>query len=178
MTCIIGYIENKKVYMGGDSCISWGRLNEAIGGTKIYHKGEYLIGNTGACADGDLMHHCFDPPKVKGGLVKFMLSVFAPQVKEFFKGYGRLKDKDGLQELESYFLIAVKGRVFWMDTIGGMNEVKQPYQSVGCGENFALGAMGILHKLDMTPEAKIKAALKVTAEHCAGVAAPFHVKSI
>ena len=179
MTCIIGYIEGKTVHMGGDSCLSWGYYNEGIGNSaKVYRKGEYLIGFAGSCAEGDLMECCFDPPQLKGAVKRFMLETFARSYKQFLAEHGRLLEKDGLQSMDVEALIGVRGRLFWMDGIGGMNELKSPYQSIGCGADFALGAMEVLHGQDLTPKQKILAALKASAKHCSGVAAPFHVKSI
>ena len=179
MTCIIGYIEGKTVHIGGDSCVTSGWMEERLRSPKVFQCGDYLIGGCGSAVDLQIMEHSFAPPIHSGGSMdKFMITEFWSACMEAFNERGRQFEKDGIKRLQSSFIIGVKGKLYAADGAGCMCRLRDKYMAIGCGQEYATGAMCVLDQYDLTPKQKIIAALKASAKHCAGVAAPFHVKSI
>lgn len=174
MTCIVGYIDkiNNKTYIGGDSAgVSW--LDVSIRkDVKVFKVGEFVIGCTSSFRMIQLLRFSFTPPKKyeDDDIYKYMCTEFVNQLRRCFKdgGYAR---RDGV------FLVGWKNRLFSIQGDYQVGESEKDYDSVGCGETYALGALDALEGNDMNIQGKIKTALYIAAYRSGGVRPPFIIES-
>ena len=63
MTCIVGVVDNGKVYMGGDSAGVGGLCIETRKQPKVFRNGDFLIGYTDSFRMGQLLQYKMSPPR-------------------------------------------------------------------------------------------------------------------
>lgn len=103
-----------------------------------------------------------------------MCKTFIKAVRDAFRDAGFLTIKDG-EESGGIFLVAFKDRLFRIEDDFQVGELYDNFNSVGCGENYAKGAL--FSTKDMPTKQRILHALR-TAEHFStGVSGPFHIIS-
>ncbi len=178
MTCIVGLIEDGRIWMGGDSCASNG-TTRTLNTPKVFRRGPYLIGFAGSMREGHIMQYIVklpDPPRTN--LDKFMATDFTNAMRKGFKAGGQMGQVNQREEHVSNFMLAVRGRLYtsWQDfqIIGP----RAGYDAIGSGADAALGAMYALNPYNVAPRQKILAALKASAQFNEKVAPPFHIRSI
>lgn len=177
MTCIVGIIENGKVYMGADSAGVAGLDITRRKDAKVFHNGEFLIGYTSSFRMGQLLRFKFKPPEYrpdKKDLYEYMCTDFVEAVRKCFKdgGYAR---KNNEEESAGCFLVGAYGRLFQLESDYQIGESINNYDSIGCGANYAKGALFVIDRENYEPEDKIKRALLAASEHSAGVCGPFEI---
>ena len=94
MTCIVGYVEKGRVYMGADSCGSNGHNYAIYNRPKLFKINDrFIIGCTGTFRLIDLLHYGFDPPKITEGYDRngYMGRDFIPALRKYFKDHGLLE---------------------------------------------------------------------------------------
>lgn len=162
MTCIVGLVDNGKVYIGGDSAAITDQAIEVRANKKIFRKPGCLFGFTGSFRIGQLLEHFAMLPKPEGELMQHMVTKLVPAVKDIAG--------DSMHEL----IVGCDGRLFKIDSDYAVAEYGD-YVAAGGGEAYALGR---LHGCSGTPEERILAALEAAQAHCAGVRAPFHIEVV
>jgi hypothetical protein len=181
MTCIVGLVEGFVVHMGADSAGVSGFDLQTRSDTKVFKRGELLIGITSSFRMGQLLrfgdalaqpeHHINMP----GALYEFMCTRFIDSVRTVLKTGGFASKKD---EIESGgdFLVGIRGNLFtvFSDYQVGVNV--QPWACVGSGYQVANGAMYASSEFDH-PRDRIRNALSAAEAYCSGVRGPFTVMS-
>ncbi len=180
MTCIVALKTNDgRVLMGADSAgvaglSMWNRVDP-----KIYRVGSMLIGFTSSFRMGQLLGYSLSVPEHHSDVPveRFMATTFIDAVRGCLKsgGYAR---KDNETESGGTFLVAYRGRVFEIDSDYQVGERAEPYNSVGCGIDLALGSLCTSDGLIEDPRTRIIKALEVAAQYSAGVRAPFIVQEL
>lgn len=180
MTCIVGYVEEGKVYIGGDSAGVAGYHVVQRADEKVFKKGEMIFGFTTSFRMGQIIRYCFEPPDHDPRVEtdKYLCNDFVSELIKCYKknGYNR-KDKDG-QTRGGTFLMGYKGNLY---TISGDFQVGKPlddFDSCGCGMEYALGSLNILNKTNMDPTEKVKWALSAAEKFSGGVLRPFNIVSV
>lgn len=175
MTCIIGFVDNGKVYIGGDSAGVSGYLVQIREDVKVFRNGPFLMGFTTSFRMGQLLHYAFEPPEHPDNYddMRFMVCKFVPAVKKCLKEGGWLKTKDGQDDAGS-FLVGYRGHLYEIDSDLQVGKLHDRIASVGCGSAYALGAMYALGHLD--PTDRVKKALEITTHLNAGVRPPFVIE--
>lgn len=177
MTCIIGVINNGRVFIGGDS-IGVGGWDKSIrNDKKVFKKEEMIFGFTSSYRMGQLLRYGLKIPKIKKDqdVFHYMVTDFVDAVRNTFKDGGYLKTTNVTEEEGGTFLVGFKGRLFKIDGDFQVEERREYFNSCGCGESYALGAYSILQDMDITVEEKIIKALEVAEKHSAGVGGPFYI---
>ncbi|MET7479411.1 hypothetical protein ABZT17_34320 [Streptomyces sp. NPDC005648] len=172
MTVIVGLVHHKRVHLAGDSAGIAGYQLTIRRDPKVFTNGPYVFGFTTSFRMGQLLHHAFNAPHPEGNLDKFMATKFIDAVRTCLKDGGFAR-KDSEQEAAGTFLVGARGRLF---VIAGDYQVAEPadrYAAVGCGEEFALGALHATAQLGLGPRERLDAALHAADHHSAGVAAPY-----
>jgi ATP-dependent protease HslVU (ClpYQ) peptidase subunit len=184
MTCIVGLIDNGKVWMGGDSAGVSGHDVTVRKDTKVFKNGEFLIGYTSSFRMGQLLRFKFSPPryypeKYHGDEYEYMCTDFIDAVRDCLKagGYSKISANE---ESGGTFLVGFKGRLFEIEGDFQVGESALSYNSVGCGQDYAKGS---LHRsfIDLTsghPKYVIENALEAAAYFSGGVRGPFVIESI
>lgn len=179
MTCIVGFIDKDKVYMGGDSAgsSSWNIRNRKD--VKVFKNGEFLIGYTSSYRMGQLLRFSLTPPKIKKGqeLFEYMCTDFINEVISTLKNnkYAKIENNEigG-----GTFLVGIRSRLFYIRDDFQVGELVKDYNSCGYGEYYAMGCLYALEDVKMKTEDKIIKALQAAEEYSNGVRGPFIIESI
>lgn len=175
MTCVIGMLKGDKVVMGADSAGVAGDLVTQRKDPKVFKNGPYLIGYTSSFRMGQLlMYTALPEPRKNAELFKFMVQEFVPAIRGIFD-HGGFARKESNQERAGIFLVGIKGRLFKVESDYQVAESLDPYNSVGCGRDFALGSMFGLQNSRKTPEEKVQLSLEAAEKYSSGVSGPFTV---
>ena len=187
MTCIVAYERNGEVWVGGDGAgVSFPNIT-ARGDAKVFRNGDYLFGFTSSFRMGQLLRYRFDPePCPDWDLEKHMATTFVDSVRECFDEYGYLQKSHGGAESGGTFIVATQGRIFTIQSDFQVAWNKVPYEAIGCGEAFAMGAMyalnnssGLLPPIHaLSPQYIVEKALDAASEFSAGVCRPYTILKI
>ena len=181
MTCIVGLVDSGAVYIGGDSSRVSGKTLRVRSGFKVFRNGEFLFGCAGSIRVEQLLHYKFTPPPHGEGVDPdcYMATDFVDAVREVLEKGGTLgKFTTGEEKAgDSALLVGYRGRLYEMDDDFQMVRQGDPFASVGCGSNVAMGAMYMGEvAFALSPEEKIVRALEAAARYHCGVCGPFDVQ--
>ncbi len=173
MTCIVGLVHNKKVWIGGDSAGIAGLDQTIRADAKVFTRGEFAFGFTTSFRMGQILRYSFKIPPISEGkdIYEYMVTDFIDAVRKALKdgGYAR---KESEEEKGGTFLVGVRGRLFKIDSDYQVGESVKPYDACGCGESYALGAFYAQKSL-VDPKKSVIAALEAATEFSAGVKPPY-----
>lgn len=178
MTCIVAAVENDgTIFMGGDSAGVGAYYNMiAQVEPKVFRNGEYLMGYTTSFRMGQILEYKFKPPAIPDdkSLTEFMVTDFIDALRECFKDAGWVQIKDN-REGGGTFLVGCRGHVFIIADEFNVLRMIGDISAVGCGGDFALGA---LHATEGRPAyERVKIALEAAQRLSAGVREPFTIIS-
>ena len=179
MTCIAGFVNKNDVWIGGDSAGVSGYNSRIRKDTKVFKvNGRFLIGYTSSFRMGQLLRFGFSPPEQKAKMpdYEYMCTAFIDAVRKRLKDGGYLKIKDNEEE-GGAFLVGYKGRLYCVEGDLQVGECIDGYDSVGCGDRYALGSLFMTQNLD-NPEQRILQALKTAEYFSAGVRGPFIIEKL
>lgn len=177
MTCIVGYLDKKtnKVTIGADSAGVGGYDISIRKDVKVFRNKDFIIGCTSSFRMIQLLRFKFKPPYINDKeIYEYMCTDFVDGVRQCFKDGGFIKKQCDV-ESGGQFLIAYKDRLFAIHDDFQVAENINSIDAVGCGADYALGAILVLDTLDLSTNDKITRALEYTAFLSAGVAAPFNL---
>lgn len=178
MTCIVGYVEGNRIWMGGDSAgTTWSLEQDLYDTPKVFRNGGALIGTSGSARQADLLRHSLTVPDhdPRVGLEKWMATTFINAVRQCFKDGGVCGLKENIEQSQGVFLIGYQGRLAVIYSDFQVRWPKLPYAAVGCGEQIALGAMYASEHVTDGRE-RIDLALRASERFSAGVRGPFHIE--
>lgn len=181
MTCVVGYVDkNSKVYLGADSAGVAGLEIRIRKDPKVFTVGNYIFGFSGSFRMGQILRYKMNIPECPDWDVeKFMATTFIDCIrKEFETSWA-----DGKKNHGGQFLVGYQGRLWKIQGDYQVGWSDLPYDAIGCGEPYALGALYNLHCLDpkdqtFGPEKKIEMALSAAENFSGGVRAPFNFVSL
>ncbi len=191
MTCIVGLIHEKKVYIGADSAGSNSIGQQAIRAdkknfvVKTPTGAPFLFGCTSSFRMIQLLQFHLTLPYYSSTasdedddpLFRYMATAFIDAVRSCFKEGGYAK-KDDEREEGGFFLVGCFGRLFCVQSDYQIEEVACSYNAVGSGGEIALGALHATQSLDIPPEQRIILALEASATHNAYVRGPYLLKTV
>lgn len=173
MTCIIGIIDKKSVYIGGDSsAISSSDLTSNIrADEKVFIKGDFAYGFSSSFRMGQILKFKFNPPKQPKSVEDFeyMVTLFIDELVKCFESnhFSDFKTED------CEFLVGYKGKLYEVLSDFQIGISKEGYASIGCGANIALGALHATK--DKLVLDRVQLALEAASHHSMGVRPPFKV---
>lgn len=174
MSCIVGIVENGKMYFGADSAGVDSSFNLRVRkDEKVFINSGFIMGFTSSFRMGQLLRYSFTPPQIKENqdVYSYMATDFVDAVRDLFKRGGYLVSEKG-EEQGGSFLVGYKGRLFNIQDDFQVAECVENYDAVGCGEGYALGSLYSTQKLE--PKERLKTALECAENFSAGVRAPFN----
>lgn len=177
MTCIVGLIDDKSVWIGGDSAGVAGYLSQPRLDRKVFRNGPFVMGFTSSFRMGQLLRFRLKPPErpTEQDVFEFMATGFVDAVRECLKA-GGYASKENEVERGGCFLVAYAGRLFEIDSDYQVGELTDGFAAVGCGAEIALGA---LHATRGTPaKERVVRALRAAAHFSAGVRPPFVIEEL
>lgn len=177
MTCIVGLVENGKVYVGGDSAGVAGYSLTVRADRKVFRNGDFVMGFRSSFRMGQLLAQSFTPPRRHHDVdvYKFMVTEFVNSVRDCLKTGGYASKKE---EVESggTFLVGYAGRLFKIEDDYQVGEPVDGFDACGCGDQIALGAL--FASPSLKPQARLQLSLDAAERFSAGVRGPFHFEAI
>jgi len=174
MTCIVGFIKNKSVYIGGDSAGVAGLNITPRKDVKVFRNGDFVIGYTSSFRMGQLLRFKL---QVENQLpeqddYEYMCTHFIDAVRKCLKEGGYTKVENNKEDI-GCFLVAYNNRLYSINDDLQVGESLDNFDSVGCGSNYAKGALSVLEKSQKSAENIIKEALETAVRFSGGVRPPF-----
>jgi len=180
MTCIAAVVEpSGTVWMGADSAGVSGLDIVARADEKVFARKGYLIGFTSSFRMGDILRFlaALPSPPASGDLRRFMVVRFVEAVRKALKKYG-FAAKKSEQESGGTFLVATRGRIFYIDSDYQVGESVHGFDAVGRGESYALGALHATAGWGTGGDRRVLDAIGAAIEFSTGVCGPAHVLGI
>lgn len=176
MTCIVGIAKDGKVFIGGDSAGVAGLDITVREDRKVFKNQSFIMGFTSSFRMGQLLRYSFTPPvrHPDEDIMQYMVTKFINAVRDCLKT-GGYASKDSEVENGGVFLVGYEGRLFYIDSDYQVGESACGYEAVGCGDAYAKGAL--FASSELSPDERLKTALKAASMHSAGVCGPFHFES-
>jgi len=179
MTCIVGFVDKGKVYIGGDSAGVSGFDLRIRQDDKVFVKKEMIFGFTSSFRMGQILRYILSIPDhdPRKDDYDYLCTDFVDALIQCFKEKGYLEIKDN-NVSGGIFLVGYKGNLYRVESDFQVGKVRQKYDACGCGENYALGALRSMEGTEKNPIEIVEHALSVAEYFSAGVRAPFTVVSI
>jgi len=179
MTCIVGFKQKGKVYIGGDSA-GVADYNLVIrADEKVFANGEMIYGFTSSFRMGQILRYGLDVPKQSKNQndMRFMCTTFIDAAIGALEDKGFAKNVSGEKE-GGDFMVGYKGELYRIYSDFQVELLHDNYNAVGCGANFALGAFHAFLEYEATPDERIHMALDAATHHSSGVCPPYTILSI
>ena len=179
MTCIVALEHEGVLWMGGDSAAFREDEISCRADPKVFQYGEFLFGFSGSFRVGQLLRYGFQPPKQSGKSdMGYMVIDFVDALRTFLDQKGtHLKEGSG-DSHDSEIVVGFRRKIYVIEPDFNVSMPLEKYVASGSGSAYALGALSVLEEIGiMHPSSKIETALKVSAQHCPSVRAPFTIMS-
>lgn len=177
MTCIVGLIHDNSVYIGTDSCVSFGHEYRIMPEPKVFRNGEFVIAASGSCRLLQILQYSFKPPAIGDiPIEEYMVTSFISALRSCFKDCGFSKKSEEKEEFEGYYMVGVRNNLYvgWNDYQIG--KASTEYESIGNGSQYAMGSMWSTKKYK-DPIKRINVALAASEAFVAGIKGPFVIMS-
>lgn len=182
MTCIVSYEENGKVYLGGDSYVTYeSGFFALVDSPKVYSVGNVGVGLCGSVAVEQILER--EIKKFISKNKKVNLSLFRDKFVPLFKA--KIKSDDLLLATTNGgatppggFIFAIEGKSYILEDDFSVWSSSDCYAAVGAGAIPARGAMEVLKNMAIPPEEKVLRALEASSHISEQVRAPFHIITI
>lgn len=181
MTCIVGMEHKGNVTIGGDSMLSDYWAGHPMLSPKVWKTGEYIYGGCGTLRGLQILRWIFTAPQLPDGdtdddLEQYLVQEWAEYVRQAFIDHGAVKTDREVQGTDgTWFMFGVRGRLYTMQSDFSLYRTSRGYNSIGSGEQFALGALEVLKRSNSSVTHKLETALAAAAEHAPTVGPPYHI---
>lgn len=179
MTCIVGLVANKHIYLGGDSLASTGSLSQTMVESKVFRVGENCImGYSGTVRMCNLLRHKLELPEhpIDMSTEKYLTTLFVDALRTLLKDAGLAAKTNEQEATTGSILIAYRERLFKVGYDYCVMEASDGFDSIGSGDEIALGVMHATRHLDLQPQERIRLALEAAENLCESVRGPFTVE--
>lgn len=179
MTCIVGLIDNKTVYLAGDSAATTGVVY-TITNKKVFKRGECVLGYSGSMREMNLLHYAFTLPEHPTDMDtdQYLATRFVDALRTLFKDAGIATKQNEQESMTGYFLVGYRGRLFQISSDYSVMEVASSYAAIGSGYEVALGSLHTTSEMFLSSYERIVLALTAASRFCPGVRAPFHTETL
>lgn len=180
MTCIVALCHQGKVYVGGDAASTnvWSLGQSLTLQPKVFEKSEMVIGCAGSPRQAQIVRYHTDfsrrHPDMDGH--EYLVNTVAETIRHTLKSYDTVITKDGVDSIESNFIVAHGDRLYTIYSDMAVIEAQTPYAAIGSGQDLALGSLHT-SPVEMDPIQRLTKALEAAAAFNAGVRAPFTIKT-
>lgn len=176
MTCIAGFIEDGKAWIGGDSAGVAGLDLIVRADEKVFRNDVYVMGFTTSFRMGQLLRYAFTPPAPPevGCLERFMVTTFIDALRQCLIEGGFASKHSG-QEEGGTFIVGYRDRLWTIDEDYQVGRSLDGIVAVGCGKQIALGALYATQGFSIQPKNRLSLALSTAERYSGGVRAPFTI---
>ncbi len=176
MTCIVGWIEDNKVTMGGDSAASKGYEIQIRTAPKVFIKDNMIFGFTTSFRMRQLIQYSLKIPEQsqKIGDYEYLCSTFIDALIKCLER-GKFAEVDNNVIKGGTFLLGYKGSLYCISRDFQVGKSSKNFDACGCGKDYALGALEATKDIKISSSIRIRKALEVASEFSGAVAAPFNI---
>ena len=182
MTCIVGLVEGKTVYIGADSLAVTGCVEQQLRSPKVFCcKGrDCLIGYSGTVRMANLLEHKFVPPghPAEMGVEQYLTTFFVDGLRATLKEAGTAAKTNEQEVSTGSLLVGYRGGLYKIGYDYGLMEAAAGFDAIGSGEEIALGAIHATMGMKLQPLKRLRLALEAAADLCRGVRGPFVIESL
>jgi hypothetical protein len=175
MTCIAGLIHRGTVYLAGDSASgdTAGYFIDVVHDPKIFQVGPFTMGFTTSWRMGQLLQHQLQvPPRIQGYSDEKYLAVSVINAVRSCLKEGGFAKKELEVEHGGTFLIGYEGKLYRVEGDYQVCRPREEWAAIGCGYQFALGALYATRGWADSPKVRLEAALNAAARYSAFVRGP------
>jgi ATP-dependent protease HslVU (ClpYQ) peptidase subunit len=184
MTCIVGMVENGKVYIAGDSAGVNSNFQSTVrADTKVFQVGEFLFGGCGSFRMIQLLRYKLEAPARKECQedYEYLVSDWLEAVRAVMKEGGCIEEDEGVESIPGSFLVGYRGGLYEVDNDFQVAQSSDGMMACGCADDVALGSLYTSVNLrpnmpGMTPELMLQIALAAATNFSGGVRAPYIIK--
>ena len=165
--------------MGGDSAGVAGLDVTIRRDPKVFLNGKFLIGYTSSFRMGQILRFKFEPPPIprkQDLLFQYMCTTFVDRARKALKK-GGFSEVSSNVESGGTFLVGIQGHLFSVQSDFQVEESAEDFNSVGCGDSYALGALAV-QPPGHDPEKRVRQALQVAEKFSGGVRGPFLIMTV
>lgn len=177
MTCVIGLVHKKRVYIGADSAAVGSRFIRTTNLPKVFQTGPFLIGYSGSFRMGQVLEHHLEVPTQgeQESDMSYMVTHFIEGVRSLLKSKA-VSAVERNKESGGQFLVGYRGRLYSINSDFHVGDMSDGFDAIGSGAVVALGAMRALE--DLPPRERIQRALEIADYYIVDVTGPFHIKTL
>lgn len=174
MTCIIGLVEDGRVYMVSDSAASGGNTSRRIAGSKIAKHGDFLVGASGSTVTLDVISELPSFHVEEGDDIRKLVFLFSNMLREKLKELDLTIDYESATSLPSFshVIVGVAGRLFTIQHDFSIIEYNEPFASIGSCDEIVLGAISVTPRIE--PIQRLTLIMDVCSRYAMGVSGPYH----
>ena len=179
MTCIVALKAGKAIYWGADSCVT-GYDTRIMTRPKIFQVGEMVFGGSGTLRMLQLIEYHLKPKKHKKKFsdMEYLVRKIIPQIRAIMKEHGKMggstANSENGEKSDSYFIIGYRGDIYQLGFGFSVTTPVEPYEAIGSGQSYALGAFLAGVDGGNTPKATIETALEAAEFFASSVRSPYH----
>lgn len=177
MTCIVGIKTDNGVLLGGDSVGSNRYTKVQRKDEKVFFlddKSEIAVGFTSSFRMGQIIRYHLRVPEIAGDEYVWAVREFIPALIKVLGEHGFMTEDKGVKT-GGNFLLAVKSRLFNIESDFQVGESIHDYDACGCGEDFALGSLFSTEgNEDLSATDRASLALRAAEKFSNGVGEPFN----
>ncbi len=171
MSCVIGLVDKKKVYLGSDGVASTeDGDSRPIDAIKIFKRGSYLFGFAGSIRTGQIIQRGrYRLPKTIWG--------WPDIIREQITKKGAMTSQEQAELQTCNFIVGYKNKLYEILADFQLNEINEKgYTAIGSGSSIAFGSLFTSDGLNFTPEQRIYLALNAAAEFARSCGPPYTIK--
>jgi len=181
MTCVVGFIDRDEntIHMGGDTAGVSGLDVRSRADSKVFQKGDMLIGFTTSFRMGQLLQYVFEVPAHPKDMnaFEYLSSIFIDDLIKCLK-QNHWATVDNNHITGGTFLLGYRGDLYTIYDDFQISITHTHYAACGCGENYALGALYAQEDHNTSGYRKLLKALSAAATFSGGVSPPFNILSM
>lgn len=180
LTCIVGLVDGRTVYIGGDSAGVDDSLEIVTRlDTKVFEANGMLFGFTSSFRMGQILRYSFRPPEQSVGQdeMSYLCGAWTDSLIATMKerGYAIVKDN---QVSGGTFVVGFNGRLYVIESDFQVGRIADDYTAVGCGAPYALGSLMSTNGRGIAARDRVLEALEVAEHFSCGVRRPFVVERL
>lgn len=175
MTCIVGAVHDGVVYIGGDSCASYPNISIDAGSTKVFRRGEALIGVCGSYKVIDILTYLMPAlPDTLENPEAYLRTNFMPNVYNALKKWSWNDD----EEYSFEFLLGFKGKLYTFTSEFSILNTPAFGFGIGSGGEVALGSLITTYASKLDTRARLTLSLKAAETVVPSVRGPFSILTL
>lgn len=178
MSCVVGMQKpDGGLIFGGDGRISDADSHGSMSDPKVFAVGEFLYGATGSLRNSQILKYKFTAPPVARtwAPMRYVCEVWVDAFREAVTSARNLRVKEDVVGTDdSDVLIGLRGKLFTVQADFSVFASELPYQAIGSGEPFVLGALDAFTRhTRLSVRRQVLVALEICASHNPSVGAPY-----